>query len=103
MPSFPRTLISIAPLCNTNLPVTFTKHDVKAYDQAGATILEGWRDPGGANDWHCPLIDAYHNSNDDSLFPSDDNTTIIPAIDPPPPLSPHCHDGPRLLLGPNQA
>jgi hypothetical protein len=30
MPSFPRTLVSIAPICNTNLTVSFTKHDVKA-------------------------------------------------------------------------
>jgi hypothetical protein len=46
MPSFPWTLVGIAPLCNANLTVIFTKHDVKAYNQAGATILEGWRNPG---------------------------------------------------------
>jgi hypothetical protein len=50
MPSFTRTLVSIAPLCNSNLTVIFTKHDVKAYYQASTTILEGWHDPGGAND-----------------------------------------------------
>jgi hypothetical protein len=41
MPSFTRTLVSIAPLCDANLTVIFTKHDVKAYDQAGAAILKG--------------------------------------------------------------
>jgi hypothetical protein len=64
MPSFPRTLVGIAPFCNTDLTVTFTKHNVKAQDQAGATILKGWQDPGGANNWHFPLIDADHNSNE---------------------------------------
>jgi hypothetical protein len=66
MPSSTRTLVSIAPLCNTDLTVTFTKHDVKAYNQASATILEGWCDPGGANDWHFPIVDSDHNSNEDS-------------------------------------
>jgi hypothetical protein len=32
MPSFTRTLVSIAPLCNANLTVIFTKHNVKAYN-----------------------------------------------------------------------
>jgi hypothetical protein len=84
MPSFPRTLVVMAPLCNANLTVTFTKHDVKTYNQAGTTILEIWHNPSGANNWHFPLIDADHNSNDDSLFPLDNDTTIIPATDPPP-------------------
>ncbi len=93
MPSFTRTLVGIAPLCDTSLTVIFTKHDVKAYDQAGATILKGWCNPGGANDWHFPLIDADHNSNDDSLFPSDDKPTIIPTtkqplVPLPPPATP---------------
>jgi hypothetical protein len=88
MPSFPRTLVSIAPLCDANLTVTFTKHDVKAYDQAGTTILECWPDPRGASDWHFPLIDANHNSNDNSLFSSNNNTIIIPATNPPSVLSP---------------
>jgi hypothetical protein len=78
MPSFPRTLVSITPLCDANLTVTFTKHNVKAYNQAGATIREDWRNPGGANNWHFPLIDADHNTNDDSLYPSDDATTSSP-------------------------
>jgi hypothetical protein len=84
MPSFTRTLVGIAPLCDANLPVIFTKHDAKGYDQAGATILEGWYDPGGANDWHFPIADSDHNSDEDSLFPSDDELTIIPPPDPPP-------------------
>jgi hypothetical protein len=89
MPSFPSTLIGIAPLCKADLTVTFTKHDVKAYDQAGATILEGVRNPGGANNWHFPIINSDHNSNEDSLFPSDDKLTIIPPPIPPPvPLPP---------------
>jgi hypothetical protein len=50
MLSFPRNLVGIAPLCDADLTVTFTKHNVKAYNQAGATILKGWRNPGGAND-----------------------------------------------------
>jgi hypothetical protein len=83
MPSFPRALVSVAPLCNVDLTVTFTKHNVKAYDQSGTSILEGWHDSRGANNWHFPLIDADHNSNDVSLFPSDDDTTIIPPTYPP--------------------
>jgi hypothetical protein len=50
MPTFTRTLFGIAPLCDTDLTIIFTKHDVKAINQAGATIFEGWRDPGGARD-----------------------------------------------------
>jgi hypothetical protein len=89
MPSFPRTLVGIALLCNADLTVTFTKHNVKAYNQAGTTILEGWHDPAGANDWHFPLINADYNSNDDSLFHSDDKLIIISTTNPPPaPLPP---------------
>ncbi len=89
MSSFPRILVGIAPLCDADLTVIFTKHDVKAYDQAGATILEGWRNPGGANNWHFPIIDSDNNSNEDSLFPSDGKLTIIPPTNPPPePLPP---------------
>jgi hypothetical protein len=77
MPSFTRTLVGIAPLCDANLTVIVTKHDVKAINQAGATILEGWCDPGGANGWHFPIINSNYNSNEDSLFPSDDKLTII--------------------------
>jgi hypothetical protein len=84
MPSFTRNLVGIAPLCNTDLTVIFTKHVVKAINQAGATILEGWRDPGGANDWYFPIVDSNYNSDEDSLFPSDDELTIIPPPDPPP-------------------
>jgi hypothetical protein len=84
MPSFTRTLVGIAPLCNANLTVIFTKHDIKAINHAEATILEGWHDPGGANDWHFPIIDSNYNSNEDSLFPSDDKLTIIPSPDLPP-------------------
>jgi hypothetical protein len=89
MQSFSRTLVSITTLCDANLTVTLIKHNVKAYDQAGATILEGWGNPGRANDWHFPLIDADCNSDDDSLFPSDDDATIIPTTNPSPvPLPP---------------
>jgi hypothetical protein len=84
MPSFTRSLVGIAPLCNANLTVIFTKHDVKAYDQAGTTLLEGWGDPGGANYWHFPITDSNHNSNEDSLFPSNDKLTIIPPPNAPP-------------------
>jgi hypothetical protein len=83
MPSFTKTLAGIAPLCNANLTVIFTKHDVKAYNQAGTTILEGWHDPGGANDWHFPIVNSNYNSDEDSLFPSNDELTIIPPPDPP--------------------
>jgi hypothetical protein len=58
MPSFTRTLVSIAPLYDTNLTVIFTKNDTKAINQARATILEGWCDPGGANDWHFPIVNS---------------------------------------------
>jgi hypothetical protein len=84
MPSFTRTLVGIAPLCNANLIVIFTKHDIKAYNQAGTTILEGWRDPSGANDWHFPIVNSNHNSNEDSLVPSNDELTIIPLPNRPP-------------------
>jgi hypothetical protein len=84
MPSFTRALVGIAPLCNANLTVIFTKkHDVKAINQAGATILKGWRDPGGANDGHFPIVDSNYNSNEDSLFPSKVELTIIPPPNPP--------------------
>jgi hypothetical protein len=55
MPSFTRTLVGIAPLCNANLTVIFTKHDVKAYDQAGATILEDGVTPGDPTTGIFPL------------------------------------------------
>jgi hypothetical protein len=45
MPTFTRTLFGIAPHCNANLTVNFTKHDVEAINQAGATVLESWHDP----------------------------------------------------------
>jgi hypothetical protein len=72
MPSFTRILVGITPLCNANLTVIFTKHDVKAINQAVPTILKGWCDPGGANDWHFPIVDSNYNCNEDSLFPSND-------------------------------
>jgi hypothetical protein len=84
MPSFIRTLAGIAPLCDADLTVIFTKHEVKVINQAGATILKGWRDPGGANDWNFPIVDSNYNSDEDSLFPSDDKLTIIPPPNPPP-------------------
>ncbi len=84
MPSFTRTLVSIAPLCDANLTVIFTKHDVKAINQAGATILEGWHDPSGANDWHFPIVNSNNNSDEDCLFPSNDKLTIISPPNPPP-------------------
>jgi hypothetical protein len=83
MPSFTRTLVGIAPLCDANLTVIFTKHVVKAINQAGTTILEGWRDPSGANNWIFFIVDSNYNSNEDSLFPSDDKLTIIPPPNPP--------------------
>jgi hypothetical protein len=89
MPSFTRTLVGVAPLCDANLTIIFTKHDVKAINQTGATILEGWHDPGGANNWHFPIIDSNCNINEDSLFPFNDKLTSIPPPDPPPkPLPP---------------
>jgi hypothetical protein len=33
MPSFTRTLFGIAPLCNTNLTIIFTKNDIKAINK----------------------------------------------------------------------
>jgi hypothetical protein len=84
MPSFTRTLVGIAPLCNANLTVIFIKTDIKAINQAGATILKGWRDPSGANDWHFPIVNSNYNSDEDSIFPSDDELTSIPPPDPPP-------------------
>jgi hypothetical protein len=63
-------------------------------NQAGATILKGWHDPGGANDWHFPLIDDDQNSGNNPLFPSDDELLGIifsnndPCPVPPSPLLP---------------
>jgi hypothetical protein len=100
MPSFHRTLVDIAPLCNADLTITFIKHDIKTYYQAGATVLEGWCDPNGANDWHFPLTDDDHNSNKDSLFPSDDEILGVivsnnePCPFPPHPTPPTSHAGP---------
>jgi hypothetical protein len=84
MPTFTRTLFDIAPLCNANLTIIFTKHDIKAINQAGATILKGWCDPSGARDWHFPFIDSNYNSDENSLFPSDDKLSSIPLPNPPP-------------------
>jgi hypothetical protein len=83
MPSFTRTLVGIAPLCNANITVIFTKHDIKAINQAGATILGSWRDSSGANDWHFPIVDSNYNSDENSLFLSNDKLTIIPPPNPP--------------------
>jgi hypothetical protein len=89
MRSFARTLVGIAHLCNTNLTAIFTKHDVKAINQDGATILKVWCDLGGASNWNFPILDSNYNSNKDSLFPSNDKLTSIPPPDPPPePLPP---------------
>ena len=68
MPEFPRTLFGIAPLCDAGLSVTFTKYHVKAYDQAGNVVIEGWRNPKEAPDWYLPLVDENYNSDDNSLF-----------------------------------
>jgi hypothetical protein len=84
MPSFTRTLVGIAPLCNTDLNVIFTKNDIKATNQAGATILKRWRDPGGANYWYFPIVKSNYNSNEYPLFPFNDKLTIVPPPDPPP-------------------
>ncbi len=84
MPSFTRTLVGIAPLCSANLTVIFSKNDIKAINQAGGTILEGWHYPGGANKWNFPIVNSNYNSNEDSLLPSDDELTSIPPPDPPP-------------------
>jgi hypothetical protein len=103
MPSFTRTLVGIAPLCNANLTVIFTKHAVKAYDQAGATILEGWHDPGGANDWQFPVVNSDHNRNEDSLFPFNDKLTIIPPPNPPPEPLPRQQHQSSTLTGTTSA
>jgi hypothetical protein len=84
MEDFPRTLFGIAPLCNADLSITFTKHHVKACNQAGSTILKGWH-PNEACNWYLPLVDKDHNSDNDSLFPSTNDTTA-PSPTPPPPI-----------------
>jgi hypothetical protein len=66
------------------LPPSATPTSPSSSPQAGATILEGWHDPGGARDWHFPIVDANYNSDEDSLFPSNDKLTSIPPLDPPP-------------------
>jgi hypothetical protein len=45
------------------------------------------------NHWQFPIINSNHNSCEDSLFPSDDELTIIPPPNPcseplPPPATP---------------
>jgi hypothetical protein len=94
MDNFPRTLIGIASLCDVGLSVTFTKHKVICQTDSGTSIIEGWHNPKEGSDWFSPLVDKDHNNNKDSLFPSDNdssicsnsNTTTPPPL-PPPPLA----------------
>jgi hypothetical protein len=90
MDNFPRTLIGIAPLCNAGLSVTFTKHKVICQTASGTSIIEGWRHPQEGSDWFFPLVDEDHNSDKDSLFPSDNDSSICsnPNSTTPPPLLP---------------
>ncbi len=90
MDNFPRTLIGIAPLCNTGLSITFTKHKVICQTASGTSIIEGWCHPKEGSDWFFPLVDEDHNSNKDSLFPSgnDSSTCSNPDLTTPPPLPP---------------
>jgi hypothetical protein len=88
MYNFPSTFIGIAPLCNTGLSVTFTKHKVITQDHSGNSILKGWHNPEEGSDWFFPLVDEDHNSSKGSLFPSDDDSSICsnPNTPTPPPL-----------------
>jgi hypothetical protein len=88
MDDFPRTLIGIALLCDAGLSVTFTKHKVICQTAKGTSIIEGWRHPKKGSDWFFPLVDEDHNSNKDSLFPSNNDSSICSNPDPatPPPL-----------------
>jgi hypothetical protein len=90
MDNFPRTLINIAPLCNAGLSVTFTKHKVICQNASGTSIIEGWRHRKEDLDWYFPLVDEDQNSNKDSLFPSDNDSSICsnPVSNTPPPPSP---------------
>jgi hypothetical protein len=76
MGNFPRTLISITPLCDAGLSVTFTKHKVICQTASGTSIIEGWCHPKEGSDWFFPLVDKDHNSNEDSLFPSNNDSSI---------------------------
>jgi len=94
MDNFPRTLIGIVPLCDAGLSVTFTKHKVICQTASGTSIIEGWRHSKEDMDWYFPLVDEDHNSNKDSLFPSDNDSSICsnpdsttPPPPPPPPLA----------------
>ncbi len=86
----PRTLIGIATLCDAGLGVTFTKHKVICHTASGTSIIEGWRHPEEGSDWFFPLVDEDHNSDKDSLFPSDNDSSICSNSDSttPPPLLP---------------
>ena len=88
MDDFPRILIGIAPLCEAGLSVTFTKHKVICQTASGTRVIEGWRHPKEGSDWIFPLVDEDHNSNEDSLFPSDNDSSICsnPDLATPPPL-----------------
>jgi hypothetical protein len=91
MDDFPRTLISISPLCDAGLSLTFTKHKVICQNASGTSIIEDWHHPKEDLDWYFPLVDKAHNSNKDSLFPSNNDSFICSNPDantPPPPLPP---------------
>jgi hypothetical protein len=84
MPTFTRTLFGIAPLYDANLTVIFTKHDVKAINQPEPPSSKVGVTPVEPGTGIFPIVNANYNSNEDSLFPSNDKLTSIPPPDPPP-------------------
>ena len=70
MPGFQHNLLGIAPFCDKDCNVLFTKHSVTIYDPTNKPMLSGWRE-----------IDGHGNSKlwRISLVPEDDD---VPCVTP---------------------
>ena len=55
MTSFHHTFIGLAPICDVECKVNFTKHNVIIYEQEGSPILTGWRERNGVRLWRIAL------------------------------------------------
>ena len=55
MPYFHHTLIGLAPICDDECKVTFTKRNFSIYYQEVSPILTGWRERKGARLWRIAL------------------------------------------------
>ena len=55
MTSFHHTIIGLAPICDAECKVIFTKHNFIIYYQEGSPILTVWRERRGARLWRIAL------------------------------------------------